>query len=82
MINLVGSQCTNPDSYSVATVALSFSVSSGSAVTLAPSIAGRRFNGRLSIASINDAIEYDDLFKTIQTEKIVRARLRRIKASS
>ena len=32
--------------------------------------AGRRFNALLATASINDAIEYHDLFKTIQAEKL------------
>jgi type I restriction enzyme R subunit len=32
--------------------------------------AGRRFNAILATASINDAIEYHSLFKTIQTEKM------------
>jgi type I restriction enzyme R subunit len=35
-----------------------------------PATAGRRFNAILATASINDAIEYHGLFKTIQTEKL------------
>ena len=33
---------------------------------------GRRFNAILATASINDAIEYHELFKTLQTEKSAR----------
>jgi type I restriction enzyme R subunit len=35
--------------------------------------AGRKFNAVLATASINDAIEYHALFKTVQTEKLAAA---------